>query len=83
MAFRDRKVIFESVPEPFLTQLASAVNTPVDALAKFLKLPPVQQPTFSYKADEKPLETEPVSFEQLLIQAGVPEEKRAQLLSNK
>jgi len=83
MAFRDRKVIFASVPQPFLAQLASAVNTPVDALAKFLQLPPVQQPAFSHKADEKPKETAPVTFEQLLIQAGVPEDKRAQLLKSK
>ncbi len=83
MALRDRKVIFASVPQPFLTQLASALNTPVDALVKFLKLPPIQQPAFSHKADEKPKETEPVTFEQLLIQAGVPEDKRAKLLGNK
>lgn len=83
MAFRDRKVIFASVPQPFLTQLASALNTPVEALVRFLQLPPVQQPALSHKAEEKPKETEPVTFEQLLIQAGVPEGKRAQLLSNK
>jgi hypothetical protein len=83
MAFRDRKVIFASVPQPFLTQLATALNTSVDALAQFLKLPPIQQPAFSHKADEKPKETEPVTFEQLLIQAGVPEEKRAKLTVGK
>lgn len=82
MAFRDRKVIFASVPQPFLTQLASALNAPVDALAQFLKQPPVQ-PAFSHKADEKPKETEPVTFEQLLIQAGVAEDRRAKLLSDK
>jgi hypothetical protein len=35
----------------------------------------------SYKADRKPAAGEQVTFEQVLIDAGVPAEKRARLLA--
>ena len=72
-AFRERKVIFSSVPQAFLLRLASALNTPADALTKFLKLSPNPQPACSYKADQKPKDSGPVTFEQLLIESGMPE----------
>jgi hypothetical protein len=81
-AFRERKVIFSSVPQAFLLRLASALNTPADALTKFLKLSPNPQPAFSYKADQKPKESGPVTFEQLLIESGMPEAERAKLMAS-
>lgn len=80
MAFRERKVVVASVPQPFLARLASALSTPMDRLTEFLKLPATQE-AWSYKADAKPEETGPVPFEQLLIDAGVPESERAKLMS--
>lgn len=82
MAFRERRVVIASVPQPFLARLASALGTAVDRLTESLTLPTTQN-AWSYKADEKPEETGPVSFEQLLIDAGVPETERTKLMSGK
>jgi hypothetical protein len=80
-AFRDRKVILASVPRRFLGRLAAAVNTSLDALVTNLSVPASVAPSRSYKAEVKPSETEPVTFERVLIDAGVPEEQRARLLA--
>jgi hypothetical protein len=81
-AFRDRRVILDSVPRHFLGRLAAAVNQPLERLAASLVL--VTQPALarSYKSDAKPTAGEPVTFERLLIDAGVPEAKRARLLTD-
>jgi hypothetical protein len=81
-AFRDRLVILDSVPRRFLEQLATAVNQPLDRLAA--SLTPVTRPALahSYKSDAKPAASEPVTFERLLIDAGVPDDKRARLLAD-
>lgn len=81
-AFRERKVIVASVPRRFLAHLASAVNSTVEAIESALAFPPLQSPARSYKADERPRTETPVTFEQLLIDAGVPEEKRALLMAD-
>ena len=80
-AFRERKVIAASVPRRFLVRLAAAANTTVESIESAWALPPPSSAR-SYKADEKPTEAGAVTFEQLLIDAGVSEEKRALLLAD-
>lgn len=80
-AFRERKVIVESVPRPFLTRFAASMNTSVELLAAALSQPQTPRFAASYKADTKPEATAPVSFERILIDAGVPEDKRAKLMT--
>jgi hypothetical protein len=81
-AFRDRRVIMDSVPRHFLRRLAALVHQPLERLAA--SLVPATQPALarSYKSDTKPTAGEPVTFERLLIDAGVPDDKRAQLLAD-
>jgi len=78
-AFRDRRVILDSVPRHFLARLAAAVHQPLERLTA--SLVPAAQPALarSYKSDAKPATGEPVTFERLLIDAGVPDDKRARL----
>ncbi len=80
-AFRDHKVIESSVPQPFLARLATALHTKIDVLREYLSASPSGTVAVSYKADGKPQESEPVSFEQLLIEARIPEDQRAKLMS--
>ena len=80
-AFRERKVIVASVPQPFLARLASALSTTVGRLTEFLTAPPTPSPALSYKADGKPSVAGPATFEQLLVDSGVPEAERAKLMA--
>ncbi len=81
-AFRDRRVILDSVPRHFLGRLAALVHQPLERFAATLA--PATQPALvrSYKSDAKPAAGEPVTFERLLIDAGVPDDKRARLLAD-
>lgn len=79
-AFRERKVIPSTVPVPFLERLASVLGSSLSDVRTSLALPQAPKLAGSFKATEKPEATEPVTFEHLLIQAGVPEAKRVELL---
>jgi hypothetical protein len=85
-AFRDRRVILDSVPPNFLSRFAAAVDQPLERLAACLApiTQPFTQPALarSHKSDTKPTAGEPVTFERVLIDAGVPEDKRARLLTD-
>lgn len=81
-AFRERRVIVEFVPRRFLTRLAGALNDTVDLLIAALTIPAAPSLARSYKADGKPSAESAVSFERLLIDAGVAEDKRALLLTD-
>lgn len=80
MGLRERRAKPTSIPKRFLGQLAAKMNATADALAAALSLP-MPQPVYSLKADEKPAVPEQVTFEQLLIEANVPADKRAALLA--
>jgi len=83
-AFRECRVILETVPRAFLARLADVVNISTTKLEGFLSTPqPAPVQARSYKADSKPVANEPVSFERLLIDAGIPEDKRAELMAGK
>lgn len=70
-----------TVPRRFLARLAEATNSSLDQLVDILSSPRSSEFARSYKSDQKPMASGGVSFEQVLIDAGVPEEKRAQLMS--
>jgi hypothetical protein len=79
-ALRERRVSLVSIPRRFLQRFAEAAGSSVAQLEASWgqsQLADVR----SYKADSKPTAGEQVSFEQVLIDAGVPAEKRVQLLA--
>jgi hypothetical protein len=79
-ALRERRVSLASIPRRFLGKFAEAVNSSVAQLE--LSWGPAQLAAArSYKADSKPIVGAQVTLEQVLIDAGVPVEKRARLLA--
>lgn len=86
-AFRERRVVVESVPRYFLERLAEALGTPFEAFRTSLARAPNSLPRFaenrSYKGDEKPEVPQQVTFEQLLVDARVPPDKIAELMGKK
>lgn len=78
-ALRERRVSLVSIPRRFLAMLAETTRSSVAQLESSWgsSRPVIAR---SYKADSKPAAGEPVTFEQVLIDAGVPVEKRARLL---
>ncbi len=79
-ALRERRVSLVSIPRRFLRSFAEATRSSVAQLE--LSWGSAQLATTrSYKADDKPTVGEQVTFEQVLIDAGVSAEKRAQLLA--
>ena len=81
-AFRERKVIVDSIPRRFLARFAATMNTKVELLTAALVLPQKHRFAGSYKADGKPEAVPRVTFERLLIDSGVPDNKRAQLMAD-
>ena len=78
-ALRERRVSLVSIPRGFLSILAEAMRCSVAQLESSwgsTQLAGVR----SYKADSKPMVGEQVPFEQVLIDAGVPPERRARLM---
>ena len=80
-AFRNRRVILSTVPRRFLTRLAELANTSTEHLVRALTLPMAPESAHSYSSEHKPVASEAVSFEQVLIEADVPEDKRVGLMS--
>jgi transcriptional regulator with XRE-family HTH domain len=80
-AFREGRVILESVPHHFLERLAKALGATYEVLRTSLACAPDLATSRSYKADEKPKAPQQVTFEQLLIDACVSSEKKAELLA--
>lgn len=79
-ALRERRISLSSIPRGFLKRFAAATRSSVEQLESTWALSPLAEAR-SYKADSKPTATEQVSFEQVLIEAGVADEKRARLLA--
>lgn len=79
-AFRERRVVPTSVPRPLLSRLASAIGMLADELLALLSAPPAPQAAHQHKSDEKPQAPTQATFEQLLIDGGVPQDRRAELL---
>jgi hypothetical protein len=79
-ALRERRVLLISIPKRFLQMFADAVGSSI-ALIEAAWGSPESSLARSYKADSKPTVGEQVPLEQVLIEAGVPAEKRTRLLS--
>ncbi len=80
-AFREHKVLVDSVPQHILGRLASCLSITPGRLTQVLAAPLAPAHARSYKADEKPSVAGAVTFEQLLIDAGVPPAERAKLMA--
>jgi len=79
-ALRERRVSLISIPQRFLQRLAEVTRSSVAQLES--SWGPAQLAAVrSYKAEGKPTVGKQVTFEQVLIDAGVAAEKRAQLLA--
>jgi hypothetical protein len=79
-ALRERRVLLSSIPRRFLQRFAEAARSTVAQLEASWG-PGQLAAARSYKADAKPAVGEQVTFEQVLIDAGVPADKRARLLA--
>ncbi len=79
-AFKERRVDVETVPRPFLAKFADAIQLTVASLTQNLSISPGSTLARSYKADAKPQIMGKVSFERLLVDAGVPDARRAELM---
>ena len=79
-AFREHKVEPSSIPSPFLERLAAALNITVELLINTLGQPPQVSQARSYKSDTRPETNRQVNFEQVLIEAEVPSDKRMLLM---
>jgi hypothetical protein len=80
-AFREHRVIVDSIPARFLSRLASTAKTTVEELRRALSVPLTLSPARSYKSNAPPEEGGPVTFERLLIDAGHSEAERSELMS--
>jgi hypothetical protein len=82
-AFRERRVKLDSVPNPFLERFASMANSTVETVfINAPKLLPKTDFSNSYKAKDKPNIQASITFEQLLIEAGVPPEQLTLLMKD-
>ena len=79
-ALRERRVSLVSIPRRFLQRFAEAAKSSVAQLEASWGSGQLAGAR-SYKAAGKPAAGEQVTFEQVLIDAGVPAEKRARLLA--
>lgn len=80
--FRSRMVELASVPDRFIQEMAGGIRTSVAELSAFLAGPPRLEPRLSYKSDKAPAAaTEKISFEQLLRESRVDDERIGSLLS--
>lgn len=81
-SFRERRIQPASVPRGFLRRFADAVAISPDDLFAWLSPPPAAAFARSYRADVQPTAATQVSFEQVLIDAGVSEDERVRLLAD-
>ncbi|MBF0270114.1 MAG: hypothetical protein HQL44_16135 [Alphaproteobacteria bacterium] len=79
-SLRERRVVLASVPRRVLTMLAETMRCSVAQLESSWGSAQMAGAR-SYKADNKPMVGEQVTFERVLIEANVPAERRAQLLA--
>jgi len=79
-ALRERRVSLASIPHRFLQRFAEAARSSMAQLEASWG-PGQLAGGRSYKADAKPTAGDQVTFEQVLIDAGVPADKRARLLA--
>ncbi|GAB1342134.1 hypothetical protein [Gemmatimonas sp.] len=79
-AFRERRVDVASVPRAFLSRMARAVHSTIEAIVATLSQPSGRNLGWSFKSDTKPSAEAPVPFERLLRDAGISDAEYAALL---
>lgn len=79
MAFRERTVAAESIPQRFLSRFAELLQSSVQQLTTSLEQPPMAV-AGSYKSDGKPRNVQKITFEQLLRDADLSEQDIATLM---
>lgn len=82
-ALRQGRVLFATLPGSFLDMLADAAGASTEALRAELRASTPVGPAGSFKADGKLSATGQVPFEQVLIEAGVDEDQRRELLGTR
>lgn len=71
-----------TIPETFLRELADQLGESLQKLGAYLSGPPQRHGQLAYKAEDAPkLSDAKISFEQLLLDSRVSDEKRERLLS--
>ena len=80
-AFRERRIQPTSVPRAFVRRLAGALMAAVDDLITWMTPEPVGLAR-SYRSNGQPAAAAQVTFERILIDAGVTEADRARLLAD-
>jgi hypothetical protein len=81
-SFRERRIQADSVPAGFLRRLASALALSVDAVATWLTPTPTPGLARSYRSDAQPGPATQLTFERVLIDAGVADADRARLMTD-
>ena len=81
MAFGVRRVELSSVPLHFINRLAIVLQVTTAQLKAFLALPPQAQHSRSYKSNVKPTAPSKVSFEKILHDALIPEERIQEMIN--
>lgn len=81
LAFRERGVIVSSVPRRILLVIAEYVGASVQDLTNYLSLPK-RSLARSFKSGDKPSDTEKVTFERLLHDAGLERSEIERLLAD-
>ncbi|WP_447737540.1 hypothetical protein [Rhodanobacter soli] len=80
-AFREHRVIADSVPRRFLIRLAAIARTTVEDLTDALRAPGALSTSRSFKAETAPHADGQITFDQLLKDAGHSEAERTELMS--
>jgi hypothetical protein len=80
---REHRALVASIPEWLLKHLAALVDIRLEEFKAALARAPALAHGRQYKAHNKPAAPVQVTFEQLLIDAGVPPDKRAALLAER
>lgn len=80
--FRERKIDPATVPAPILRHFANEFELPMAHVIAAMQLPAQVSTARSYKADGKPGTGGQISFERVLIDAGVSDADRARLLAD-
>ena len=79
-AIRDGRVLLPSIPAAFLRRLAETLHGNLEELASSIGTKPAE--ARSYKSEQRPEHSAAVSFEQLLVEARVPDDERERLLAD-
>ena len=80
--FREHRVIAQTVPNPVVRMFADEFDLPPAHVIAAMSASVQASRGRMHKSDGKPGKLEPVSFEEILIGAGVSEQDRARLLAD-